>query len=164
MIPNHVALWPRPSAMVSFGVAILSVAVALMIAYWVEIVLDAAAPVSLFLCAVMFSAWSGGMRAGLIAIALSTLALWKIDIVFTSSTSSLGRPVAESPRLLLYVLPATFVRFLGATQRSAAQALRKINEPLREENLERRRTLCLDAVVTGRIFRSRGSVCRMPRA
>jgi PAS domain-containing protein len=34
---------------------------------------------------------------------------------------------------------ATFVRFLGATQRSAAQALRKINEALREENLERRR-------------------------
>ena len=32
------------------------------------------APVSVFLCAVMFSAWFGGLRPGLLATALSVLA------------------------------------------------------------------------------------------
>ena len=139
MMRTHLAQWSRPRAIVSVAAAVLSVAVALMIAWWVEIVLHAVAPVSLFLCSVMFSAWVGGIRTGLVAIALSTLALWRFDYFFTSSISSLQGAVSESPRLLLYVLSGIFVGFFSAAQRYATQSLRKTNEALQEENLERRR-------------------------
>ena len=65
-------LWPRPPAIVSCGIAVLSVAIALIIGQWPPLHLQAA-PVSLFLCAVMFSAWFGGARPGLLAISLSVL-------------------------------------------------------------------------------------------
>jgi PAS domain S-box-containing protein len=123
----------------SFGVAILSVAVAVMLAWWVALIFHAAAPVSLFLCAVIFSAWIGGMRTGLIAVALSALALGEFDSFFVSSTSSAPGQLAESPRILLYVLSGIFVGFLGAARRSLAQSLSEANDALQEENVERRR-------------------------
>jgi hypothetical protein len=49
--------------------------VRLIIARWPELHLQAA-PVSLFLCASMFSAWFGGARPGLLATALSVLAFY----------------------------------------------------------------------------------------
>ena len=139
MTPNHLLPWPRLPALVSLGAAVLSVAVALIIAWRLEAVLHAAAPVSLFLCAVVFSAWVGGMRTGLVAIALSALALRAFDYFFLPSTYSLAVAVTESPRLLLYVLSALFVASLSATQRNAAESHRRINEALQAENLERRR-------------------------
>jgi len=56
-----------------YGIAVLAVAAALIIPRWPAIHLQTA-PVSLFLCAVMFSAWLGGVGPGLVAIALSSLA------------------------------------------------------------------------------------------
>ena len=136
MKPNHL---PRPRATVSFGAPVLSVAVALIIAWWMEVVLHAAAPVSVFLCAVMFSAWVGGIRMGFVAIGLSTLALLAFDDFFLPTTYSLTVEVREWPRLFLYVLSAIFVGFFTAAQRNAAQSLKRINEALQAENLERRR-------------------------
>ena len=53
--------------------AVLSVAVALIIARLLDAYL-VSAPGSLFLCAIMFGAWFGGIRPGLLAVALSLLA------------------------------------------------------------------------------------------
>jgi PAS domain S-box-containing protein len=125
--------------MVSFGAAVLSVALALGIAWWFEVALHAAAPVSLFLCAVIFSAWLGGMKVGSVAIALSALALGAFDSFFTPSTPSLDVEVTESPRLLLYVVSAVVVGFLSAAQRDSTRSLARINEALQAENLERQR-------------------------
>ena len=108
-------LWRKPPTMVGLGVAGLSVAVALIGEWWLETVLHAAAHVSLFLCAVILSAWLGGNGPGLLAIALSALAL---DYFFMSPTYSLAVATTELPRLLLYVLSALFAGLLSAAQRN----------------------------------------------
>jgi len=51
--------WSKPPVILSYGVAVLSVTAALIIAWWMEFVWQFAAHVSLFLCAVMFSVWFG---------------------------------------------------------------------------------------------------------
>jgi len=51
--------WLTPSAIFRYGVAVLSVTAALIIAWWMEFAWQSAAHVSLFLCAVMFSVWFG---------------------------------------------------------------------------------------------------------
>src|SRR5258708_37568841 len=53
-------LWPRPHAIRSYGIAVLSVIAALILSRWPALHLEAA-PVSLFLCPVILSAWFGGV-------------------------------------------------------------------------------------------------------
>ena len=85
MLLSNPRWWPARSAIFRYGAAVMSVTAALIIAWWMEFVRQSAAHVSLFLCAVMFSAWFGGIRPGLLAIALSVLAfdyyfwLWKLS-------------------------------------------------------------------------------------
>ena len=135
--------WPRSPAILTYGVAVLSVTAALIIAWWMEIVWQSAAHVSLFLCAVMFSSWFGGIRPGLLAIVLSVLAF---DYYF------LALETRELPRLLFFAVAAFFVGSLSAAQRSTAESLRRarddldqtvqelkrINEALQAENTERK--------------------------
>src|SRR5271155_3979345 len=66
-------LWPRPPAIWCYGIAVFLVAAALVISHWPPLHLQAA-PTSLFLCAVMISAWLGGVGPGLLAVVLSCLA------------------------------------------------------------------------------------------
>ena len=110
-----------------YGVAVVSVTAALMSSRWPEIHLTAA-PVSLFLCAVMFSAWFGGFRPGLLATALSVLAF---KYYFVTPVYSLAVDITEMPRLLIFGLSALFVGALSAAQR-------RTNEELRTEIKERK--------------------------
>ena len=64
---------PKPPVIWSYGIAVLSITSALIISRWPALHLEAA-PVSLFLCAVMLSAWFGGVAPGLLATTLSGLA------------------------------------------------------------------------------------------
>ncbi|HWX41583.1 MAG TPA: DUF4118 domain-containing protein [Blastocatellia bacterium] len=114
-------LWPRPPAIVSCGIAVLSVAIALIIGQWPPLHLQTA-PVSLFLCAVIFSAWFGGAGPGLLAILLSVLAF---DYYFLPPVHSLVPNPEEIPRLVIFTLSALFVGSLSAAQRSAAESLRR---------------------------------------
>lgn len=66
--------WPKPPVIWSYGLAVLSVAAALIISRWPAFHLETA-PASLLLCAAMISAWLGGVRPGLLATVLSCLAL-----------------------------------------------------------------------------------------
>jgi PAS domain S-box-containing protein len=132
-----------------YGVAVLSAIAALIIARLLDIYL-VTAPVSLFLCAVMFSAWYGGFRAGLLAVALSLLAF---DYYFVTPLYSLAMEAKEIPRFIIYALSALFVGALSAAQRRATeslrdarddlsrtvQELRRTNEALQVENAERKR-------------------------
>ena len=134
----------------NYGVAVLSVVVALILAWWIDSVWQSVPHVSLFLCAVMFSAWFGGIRPGLLAIAFSVLAF---DYYFLPPIYSLALKPHELPRLLFFALSAFFVGSLTAAQRSAAESLRdarddlhrtvqelkRINEALQAENSERQR-------------------------
>jgi PAS domain S-box-containing protein len=146
--PGHL-WWPDPPALVSYGIAVLSVLVALLIARWLDIHL-VTAPVSLFLCAIMLSAWFGGLRPGLFAVALSLLAF---DYYFVIPIYSLAMEIKEVPRFIIFALSALFVGLLSAAQRSATesvrnarddlsktvQELKRTNEALQTENIERKR-------------------------
>jgi len=141
--------WPKPPVILSYGVAVLSVTAALLMAWWIESVWQSVPHVSLFLCAVMFSAWFGGITPGLFAIAFCVLAF---DYYFLPPIYSLDL-TKELPRLVFFGLSGLFIVLLSAAKRSAADSLRharddlhrtvqelkRINEVLQAENTERKR-------------------------
>ena len=132
-----------------WGVAIVSVASAVILAQVLEHYWQSTPFVSLFLCAIMFSAWFGGFKPGLLAIALSVLAF---DYYFLLPTHSLVPNLNELPRLVLFSIAALMVGLLSAAQRSATESLRRArddlaakvqelksaNEALHAENAERK--------------------------
>jgi K+-sensing histidine kinase KdpD len=99
----HLSL--KPSVMLCFAVAALSVTAALLIARWLEINLHTA-PVSLFLCAIMLSAWFGGIGPGLLETPLSVLAFAYYFVPPISSCAVEGK---EIPRILIFVLSAIYI-------------------------------------------------------
>ena len=142
-------LWPKPPAIWSYGIAVLSVAAALNISRWPALHLRDA-PVSLFLCAVILSAWFGGVGPGLLATTLSALAFY---YYFLPPMYSMDAKPGEIPRLVIFMVSALFVGSLTAAQRSAMESLRRArddlkgtvqelqstNEALQTESFERKR-------------------------
>jgi signal transduction histidine kinase len=133
----------EPSTGLRYGVAVLSVVVTLIALGRMEATSHDAPHVSLLLCAVMFAAWFGGVRPGLLAIALAIVGF---KYFFLSPIYSFNVDTAELPRLLTFSLSALFVGGLSAAQKSATESLRRardeqrrINQALQTENLERRR-------------------------
>ena len=138
-----------PPEFARYAVAVVAVAGALAGALWLQDHL-VGAPVPLFLCAVMLSAWFGGLRAGLLAAALSLLAF---DYYFVPPLYSLAVDRDEVPRLLLVAASILFVGLLTAAQHKAKALLERArdqldgsvgeleraNDALREENAERKR-------------------------
>ena len=147
MSMSNPLLWPKARVFWGYALAVLSVSLALVIARWPPLRLETA-PVSLFLGAIMITAWYGGIGPGLFATALSSLAF---DYYFLPPTHSLVAKPGEIPRLIVFTLSAVFVGALSAAQRSATESLRhardeldgkvqelkRINEALHAENAER---------------------------
>src|SRR6266481_1630826 len=143
-------LWPKARAIWGYGIAVLSVAAALIISQWPLLHLETA-PVSLFFCAVMITAWFGGVGPGSLATALSALAFY---YYFLPPIYSLAAKPGEIPRLAVFMVSALFVGSLSAAQRSATellrrarddlkltvQELRSTNEALQAESRERKRS------------------------
>src|SRR5712691_10329345 len=111
----------------NYGVAVLSPVLALGIARWPDAHLESA-PVSLFLCAVMLSAWLGGVGPGLLATVLSAAAF---AYYFVNPFLSLAVAEKEVPRFVVFVLAAVLVGSLSAAQRRSLQSLRRAEEVLR---------------------------------
>jgi len=101
-LKSNLLWWPKPPVILSCGVALLSVTVALIISLLLNTYL-VPAPVSLFLCAIMFSAWFGGIRPGLFAVALTLLAF---DYYFISPIYSFAMEIKEVPRFIIFALSA----------------------------------------------------------
>ncbi len=129
-------LGPKPPAIWSYSVAVFSVAGALTISRWPALHLQDA-PVSLFLCAVMLSAWFGGIWPGLLAAALSALTFYYF---FLPPIYSLAAKPDEIPRLLVFMVSALFVGSLSVAQRSATESLRRARDDLKETVQELRST------------------------
>ncbi len=141
-------MWPKPPGFWSYGMGVLSVAAALVISRLPAVHLQDA-PVSLFLCAIILSAWFGGVGPGLLATALSALAF---NYYFLPPIYSLGPKPEEISRLVIFTVSALFVGLLSAAQRNATESLRrarddlrgtvqelqKSNEALQTESLERK--------------------------
>jgi len=129
-------LWPKPPAIWSYTIAVLSVAAALTISRWPALHLQDA-PVSLFLCAVILSAWFGGIWPGLLATILSAFTFYYF---FLPPIHSLGAKPDEIPRLLVFMVSALFVGSLSVAQRSATESLRRARDDLRKTVQELRST------------------------
>jgi len=129
-------LWPKPPAIWGYTIAVLSVVAALTIARWPALHLQDA-PVSLFLCAVILSAWFGGIWPGLLAAALSAFTFY---YSFLPPIDSLGAKPDEIPRLLVFMVSALFVGALSVAQRSATESLRRARDDLKVGFQEIRQT------------------------
>src|SRR5882724_8737124 len=123
-------VWTGPRAMLGYGVAFLSVAATLFVAQ-LQFNLQAA-PVSLFLCAIMFTAWIGGLKPGLLALALSLLSF---KYYFLAPVYSLAVEPREIPRLVVFTLAALFVLAITGAQKRDEEKLRKTGREL-QSNLE----------------------------
>jgi PAS domain S-box-containing protein len=141
---NFTSLETSRRLIVGYGVAVLSVAIAVMSLLLMQARWQAAAPVSMFLLAVIVSTWLGGTKPGLLATALSILG-------FDYFLLHLGPPLADQPiqlvRLLALGIVACYVVWVTATERGAAESLRRAhdelqrnNEALRVEYIERERS------------------------
>ena len=118
--------WPTSTVILSYGGGILAVTAALLIARWLET--DwVSAPESLFLCAVMFSAWYGGVGPGMLAAVLCALAF---AYYFAPPIYSFTVAPKEIPRFIVFVLSAIFVGSLSAAQRQATESLKNARNEL----------------------------------
>ena len=129
-------LWARSHGIRKYAIAVVSVATALILVQWPVLQLGAA-PVSLFLCAVMFSAWFGGLAPGLLATVLSDLAFY---YYFLTPLHSLGAKPHEIPRLIAFTVSNLVVGLLTAAQRSATESLRRARDDLKGTVQELQRT------------------------
>jgi len=105
MPKSHPHLPPTPPVMLCYAVMALSVTAALIIARWLEINLQSV-PVSLFLCAIILSAWFGGIGPGFLAAAPSAPAFAYYVVPPISSFAVEGK---EIPRCLIFVLSALYI-------------------------------------------------------
>src|SRR4029077_9661557 len=103
MHSSNPLLGRRLPRILGYGIAVLSVATVFILSHLPLLHLEAA-PVSLFLCAVMFSAWLGGVGPGLLATILSALGFY---YSFLSPLNSLAAKPGEMARFF-FCLVGTF--------------------------------------------------------
>jgi transcriptional regulator with PAS, ATPase and Fis domain len=136
MLSSNPFLGRRLPAILRYGIAALSIVAAMLLSHWSLLHLESA-PVSLFLCAVMFSAWQGGVGPGGLAVGLSALAFY---YGFLYPLDSWGAKAGEMPRFIAFVLSALFVGSLSVAQRWATQSLRRARDDLNKTVQELQRT------------------------
>ena len=119
-------LWPAvPRIVLHYAVAILAVAAAVVAGLLLDHFLQAAPVVSLFLCMILLAAWLGGAGPGLLATALSILAL---DYYFIPPLHSFTVAPQELPRIVLFAIAALFSVWVCAAPRRTAESLRRARD------------------------------------
>ena len=131
-------LWSKSSWIWRYGFAFLVIASILILSQWMAP--HFAFPGTLYLCAVMFSVWFGGVGPGLLASVLSTLAY---HYYFRHSPDPTFR---EMPRLIMVFLSNILVASVSAAQWSAKESLRRTRDDLTETIKHLQRTN--DALLT----------------
>ena len=116
-------LWSKQSWMSRYGYAFLLLVATLLVSRWLSPYIGF--PGTLFLCAVVLSAWFGGVGPGLLATIISVLAF---HYYFRHSP---GPKPKEMPRLLLYIVSNLLIGMLSAAQRSAKESLRCARDDLK---------------------------------
>src|ERR1700745_587908 len=125
----------EPSAISRYAIAVLSVAIAIVIAGLLTVFLHTEPIASSMISAVMCVAWFGGFGPGLLAIALAVFAIHYYLVPplnsFALKNDIFSMGVAELPRLILFSVASLFIAFLSSAQRAAAQSLRRSRDDLR---------------------------------
>ena len=121
----------RRPVILGYLVAIGSV-VAAMIGLWLmEKEWHAPAHLALFLVAVIISAWFGGTKPALFAIALSVVAF---DYFLLRPAGSPVVASIQGARLLSFAVVAAYVVWVTITERNAAESLRRARDELQRNN------------------------------
>src|SRR5579872_1057682 len=136
MSSSNPLLWRKRSVIWGYGTAVLSVAAALLLSHWPGLHLESA-PVSLFLCAVMLSAWYAGVGPGLLATTLSAVSFY---YCFLPPNYSFVSKPGQGPRFLIFILSALFVGALSVAQRGATESLRRAGVSLKQTVQELQKT------------------------
>jgi len=136
MSSSNPLLWRKRSVIWGYGTAVLSVAAALLLSHWPGLHLESA-PVSLFLCAVMLSAWYAGVGPGLLATILSAVSFYYCFL--PPNYSFISKP-GQGPRFLIFIMSALFVGALSVAQRGATESLRRAGVSLKQTVQELQKT------------------------
>jgi PAS domain S-box-containing protein len=134
---DHTSLnWFNRYPGLSYVASAFGVAAAVITDLMLESYLEASATLFLFLCAIIFAAWLGGVGPGLAATALSIIVF---DYFFLDPLFSFDFMLKDLPRIALFALAALFVVGLIAAQRNTAESLRRSRADLRDKvrDLER---------------------------
>jgi len=118
--------------LLKYGVAVVSIIIAVAILRWWNVVFHDLAQEYFLLCAVLLSAWIGGLGPGLLALTLSLLAF---DFFFLAPVGSFAIQVSNLPRLLVFGSVSCAVVWLTAAQRRLTGSLKKASDELKENYL-----------------------------
>src|SRR6202049_4908034 len=114
----------------SYGLAILSVAVALGLSILAEHQAQKNLEVPLFLMAIAITVWYAGPRPAVLAIVVSTLSF---DYFFTEPRYSLSIHSTEIASFLVFVVFAVLIGWFVARRRQIEQSLRQARDELEAE-------------------------------
>src|SRR5262245_13436069 len=114
----------RSRAILNYGFAVLTVAAAFACVAVLSHVLNAAQPVSLFLCAVIFVAWFAGLGPALLATALSVLAFGYFFLLPLTLASG------DLPRIVLFGVVSLFIASVSSAQSETTASLRRARDQL----------------------------------
>ena len=129
-------LLPKPlSAIQSYGLAVVSVAVALGAALLFDRLHFGGVQVALFLFASAITAWYGGGRAAALALVLSCMGF---DYFFTVPLYSLAITRTDIPYFISFASFAVLVSWFAAVRRSVEQELLHSRDDLKKELAERK--------------------------
>jgi PAS domain S-box-containing protein len=129
--------WYNPPSGVKSAVTLVSVASAVTVAWVLWHFLRSEAFASVFFCAIIFSAWFGGLRQGVLAVTISTLSF---DYFFLTPPHSFYLDSSQQPRLIIFIASAFIICLLTASQRSTTESLRQARDDLSVNVQELERT------------------------
>src|ERR1700676_5293033 len=125
---------PKPHRSFYYTIAVLSVAVAMVVTDITARLLQAEPIALLMLCAVISTAWLGGLGPTILAIVLSLFAFYYNLVPPTNSFAwkhdLLHIGIVELPRLFLFSIVSLFVAFVVTTQRKATESLQRSRDDL----------------------------------
>lgn len=125
--------WLNHPVIVNYGVPVLSVGAMVIVGRLLDLYLHAA-PVSLFICAVMFSAWLGGFTPGLLATVLSILAF---KYYFAPPIFSLALETAETSGKPAFDPDGRFLGYRGvSTDVTASVGAEQVEKALQQAQAE----------------------------
>jgi signal transduction histidine kinase len=115
--------------MAGYAVAVLVFALAFACVSLSGHLLQAAPPVSLFLCAIIFVAWFAGLGPALLVCALSVLAFGYFYLLPLDSLTLASR---DLPRIVLFGIASLFIAAVSAAQRRTAASLTRARDQLQD--------------------------------
>src|SRR5580704_12936222 len=134
MAPSDSYSTPVRSTSLGYGLALVSVAVALMPALLLQYFKFKDVEFPLFLFAVAFSAWHWGSGPAALSILLSSLCF---DYFFTEPLYSLSFTLAYVPELIIFVSFAALIAWFSSIRRRVERQLRQARDQLQTEVEER---------------------------